>query len=73
VSVSARRRRPARGRPAAETAETAGTAGTGPEPRPNDDPETLRREAEAQVEEHAGALRAYRLPLSAEPAFVFRP
>jgi hypothetical protein len=66
VSASARRRRPARGGP-------AGTAGTGPEPRPSDDPETLRREAEAQVEEHARALRAYRLPLSAEPAFVFRP
>jgi hypothetical protein len=70
VSASARRRRPARERPAAET------AGPGPEspgPRPSDAPETLRREAEAQVEEHAQALRAYRLPLAAEPAFVFRP
>jgi hypothetical protein len=67
VSASARRRRPARERPAAET------AGTGPGSRPSDAPETLRREAEAQVEEHAQALRAYRLPLSAEPAFVFRP
>ena len=38
----------------------------------SDDPETLRREAEEQVQRNATILRQYPLPVTAEPAFVFR-
>jgi len=41
--------------------------------RTPDDPQGLRQQAEAQLQRNAAALRAYPLPLAAEPAFVFRP
>lgn len=37
-----------------------------------DDPEALRQEAEEQVRRNATILRQYPLPVTAEPAFVFR-
>lgn len=40
---------------------------------PPEDREALRQEAEEQVQRTAEALRRFALPMSSEPAFVFKP
>jgi hypothetical protein len=41
--------------------------------RPSDEPQELREAAREQVRQRAEALRRFPLPITAEPAFVFRP